>query len=410
MRSVFSLLACLALLGCSDSRRGTGGNGGTGGGGTGGGGGFAGCATAQFAANPLPAAMLVVLDRSSSMAEGSKWISAAQAIVQALDADAFDSMYVGLYAAPSGDVTGPECILGTPVACQAPPFPEVDLALAGTMKSSAGGVRGMIKSWLNSNAPDNGAGDASPMYAGLQAAIGALKAWSPPGGGAAKRILLVVTDGTLSCNQFSNRPGYPDCNGCNHDWEDPDNLVQLVGQANTDGVDTFVVGVPGADTFDSSGCNYPPYHMRLALSAIAAAGAPSYTPSSCTGTTYSQGGADPQVSCHFDMTQGNFSTSALADTMATVRGQVLGCTFALPPAPGGGMLDPTQVNVEYSVNGGPTLDLYKRADPTNTCTQTGCWDWTPDGKVQLVGKACDDVKLAQNANVQIVVGCATVIQ
>ena len=34
-------------------------------------------------------------------------------------------------------------------------------------------------------------------------------------------------------------------------------------------VQTFVIGVPGADTYDSSGCNAPPYHMRLALSAFA---------------------------------------------------------------------------------------------------------------------------------------------
>jgi hypothetical protein len=411
MRSAFRLIACLALLSCNDSRRGVGG---------GAGGGtpasmdnpFAGCATAQFKADPLPAAMLVVLDRSSSMAQNGKWTSAAQAIVQALDADASDSMSVGLYCAPSGTIPGPSCILGTPVACQVPPFPQVDLMPAGMQKSSQGGVRASIKSWLESNAPDTGEGDATPLYGGLQAAIGALKAWSPPSGGPAKRILLVVTDGSIDCTQFSSRSGYPDCNGCDHEWEDPSNLVALVGAANMDpnqSIDTFVVGVPGADTYDPSACNDPPYHMRLALSAIAAAGSPSNLPPGCTGTTYSQSGGDPQVSCHFDMTQGNFSTAALAQTMAQVRGQVLGCTFALPPAPGGGMLDPSQVNVEYT-SGGMTLSLFKRADPSNPCTQTGCWDWTSDGKVQLLGKACDDVKQSPDASVQIVVGCATVIQ
>src|SRR6476659_2241604 len=67
------------------------------------------CATAQFEAHQAPAALLVVLDRSSSMASNNKWNFAAQAVVQALDADIFDSMYVGLYSAPSGSVTGPQC-------------------------------------------------------------------------------------------------------------------------------------------------------------------------------------------------------------------------------------------------------------------------------------------------------------
>jgi hypothetical protein len=107
------------------------------------------------------------------------------------------------------------------------------------------------------------------------------------------------------------------------------------------------------------------------------------------------------------MTQGNFSTQGLADAVAQVRGQVLGCTFSLPQ-PSDGTLDPNLVNVQITA-GGVTRDLYKRKDPANACP-TGCWDWTSDGKVQLFGPACSDVKLAGDANVSIVVGCQTVIQ
>jgi hypothetical protein len=418
--SAFALaLACAAsVASCNDSHRTNGVGGGSdtdasaGTGGPTGGPSFDGCATASYSAQPLPAAMMVVLDRSSSMAQNGKWTSAAQAIVQALDADTFDSMYVGLYAAPTATVTGPACILNLPVACEAPPFPQVDLSFAGQQKSSAGGVRKQIKDWLSANSPDNGVGDASPMYAGLQAAIGALKAWQPPPGMAgARRMLVVVTDGTLSCNQFSSRHGFADCNGCDHDWEDPNNLVQLVGQANNDPstpIDTFILGVPGADTYDASGCNYPPYHMRLALSAIAAAGSPANLPTGCTGTTFSQSGGDPSLSCHFDMTQGNFSTQNVAQAVAQVRGQILGCTYSLPTVDGG-TVDTNFVNVQITANG-TTIDLYKRKDPTNTCSQSPCWDWTPDGKVQLIGAACADVKLATDASVKIVVGCQTVIQ
>ena len=63
-----------------------------------------GCATASYAAHQDPAALLVLLDRSASMADANKYVFAAQAIVQALDQDVFDTMYLGLYATPSGTV------------------------------------------------------------------------------------------------------------------------------------------------------------------------------------------------------------------------------------------------------------------------------------------------------------------
>jgi hypothetical protein len=369
-----------------------------------------GCGKATYVAQQSPAAMLVLLDRSASMADNNKYTFAAQAIVQAIDADVFDTMAVGLMAAPSGTVTGPACIFNLPVACQAPPFPQVDLATAGANKSSAPmGVRHDIKAWLANNSPDTGAGDATPMYSAIQGAFGALTA-VPGLPAGAKRILMVVTDGSWDCTQFSTRPGYPDCNGCDHEWEKPQNVISLVGTQEMDPmtpVETFVVGVPGADTFDASGCNNPPYHMRAGLSAIAYAGSPANAPANCTGKTFTDASPDPAVSCHFDMTQGNFNTQAVADAIAQVRGKVLGCLFDLPTVDGG-MIDPSEVNVTYTING-TTVDLSRRADPSNMCTTMGCWDYSSDGRVQLIGKACDDVGASPNVQVQIVVGCPTII-
>ena len=368
------------------------------------------CGTATYVAKQSPAALLVLLDRSASMADNNKYVSAAQAIVQAIDADVFDTMAVGLMAAPSGTVAGPACIFNLPVACQSPPFPQVDLAVAGMNKSNAAmGVRHDIKAWLTANSPDTGAGDATPMYGAIQAAFGALAAVPglPP---SAKRILLVVTDGSWDCTQFSARSGYPDCNGCDHEWEKPENVVSLVSMQEMDPntpVETFVVGVPGADTYDASGCNFPPYHMRAGLSAIAYAGSPANAPANCTGKTFMDASPDPQVSCHFDLTQGNFNTQALADAIGQVRGKVLGCVFELP-ALDGGMVDPGEVNVSYTVNGMST-DLYRRADPNNPCTTDGCWDYTNDGRVELFGKACTDVGASPDAQVDISLGCATII-
>jgi hypothetical protein len=292
----------------------------------------------------------------------------------------------------------------------APPFPQIDLALAGTEKSSAAtGVRRQIKDWLNTHAPDSdGVGDASPLYDALQIAIGTLQAW--PGDG--KRALMVVTDGTVSCTSFSNRANYQDCNGC-PDWEDPNNIVSLLSSANqatTTPIDTFIVGVPGADTYDASACMYPPYHMRLALSAMAAAGAPNYISPSCDGLTYTQAGGNPTESCHFDMTQpGSFSAAAVADALSTVRGETLGCVFDLPVPPDGSQLDLGYVNVSYTVDG-IAMDLARRADPSNMCTTTGCWDYTPDQtQIELIGQACADISSASSVQVQIITGCVTIV-
>jgi hypothetical protein len=373
---------------------------------------FQGCATGQFQAHQQPAAMLVLLQKSGSMLDQNKWVFAAQAIVQALDQNVFDTMTVGLIAAPSSAVTGPQCVGGITVACGVPAFPQVDLKFAGTNKSSdSTGVRHDIKSWLaNNNAQDYGiGGEGNPLYSAIQASIGAIDLWPGPG----KRILLVVTDGAISCTSLSNRPAYTDGNGCT-DWENPNNIVTLVNQANinsTTPVDTFIVGVPGSDSYDASGVNYPPYHMRAALTDIAYAGSPANVPAGCTHTNpFMQTDPDPSVSCHFDMTQ-NYSATQLANAIAAVRGKVLGCIFDVPQ-PEGGTVDPSKVNVSYETGGTPLADLYKRASPTEDCSQTGCWDYVDasDTQVELYGKACDDVKASTDADVEITVGCETIVK
>ena len=168
-------------------------------------------------------------------------------------------------------------------------------------------------------------------------------------------------------------------------------------------MNTFVVGVPGADSHGES-VNVPPYSVRLALSAYAWAGSPETADPACTGKTFTKTNTDPQTACHFDMTRGNYSVQALVDAIAQIRGRLLGCEYELPPAPEGETLDRGRVNVELSGVGaaGP---LFKRGKPSDTCDD--CWDYTGDGKIVLLGKACEDVKSSPTAKVQIVVGCST---
>jgi hypothetical protein len=104
-----------------------------------------------------------------------------------------------------------------------------------------------------------------------------------------------------------------------------------------------------------------------------------------------------------------YTAAMLSNAINQIRGKVLGCVFDLP-VPEAGTIDKNLVNVEYSVGASPTTSIYRRKDPQNLCATDGCWDYTPDGRVELVGKACAGVKAAPDAKVQIVVGCATLLK
>ena len=254
------------------------------------------CSAVELAASPTPAAALLLVNRSASMGTANKLAVAAQAVIQAVDRSPFDNTTIGLYAAPWGTVTGPACVFQLSVACATATSPQVGLALAGALRlSDSSGVRHAISQWLTSSSADkDGLGDSFPVYDAVRASLDALKAWNPIG----RRLLVLATDGGFSCGQFGSRPGYGDCNGCDHDWEDPGNVIQMLADARADAqrpVETFVIGMPGADTNDARGCDAPPYSMRLALSAMAYAGSPAHVDPACDGRTYVKAGADPHA-------------------------------------------------------------------------------------------------------------------
>ena len=73
---------------------------------------FMGCASAQYEAKYAPAAMMVALDTSGTMASRNKYAYAQQAIVAAIDQRAFDTVALGLLGFPTSDTSAPECLFG----------------------------------------------------------------------------------------------------------------------------------------------------------------------------------------------------------------------------------------------------------------------------------------------------------
>mgnify|MGYP006979932795 CR=1 FL=1 len=92
-----------------------------------------------------------------------------------------------------------------------------------------------------------------------------------------------------------------------------------------------------------------------------------------------------------------------------MRGEVLGCTFDLPEPPQGQELDLGQINVEYRADGTDYV-LGKRGNPSDTCDANGCWDYTNGNtQIELIGKACVDVKSGASVEVKIITGCTTIV-
>jgi hypothetical protein len=368
------------------------------------------CAAESFTAMAAPAAMLFVLDASGSMGDDNKYANAQQAIVTAMNLTTFNTMDLGLLLYPQTKTVPAMCkaLAGLPVNCEVSGLPQVPLTVAGKDTSDATGVRHDIyQELVASTPPSDGVGNGNPVYDALNNGIATLQAFTT-----GKRIMFFITDGGASCTSQDTpqRAYYLDGNGCK-DWEDPDNIVTLLGNAYADAtasINTLVVGVKGADNTDPD--DDPPYRIRRALSAYALAGSPTTVPSGCDGT-YSQAGADPTTPCHFDLTTTPSFATTLANDIATVRNQLLGCTFALPVPKSGGMVDLNQVNVEYSVGSESPVDIDKRASSSDTCeTGGGCWDYNAMGQVELIGAACTAVENATSANVQILVGCKTIIK
>lgn len=364
-----------------------------------------GCASKAYVAAQAPASVLVVLDRSQSMGAGGKWSSAGLAIVSAIDQDTFDTMSVGLLASPSANVEGPACLFKFPVACGNPALPQVAVKPAGKDKSTGSvGPRAEIYKWLSANAPF-GSLDATPLYEAIKSGYASLKLSAAK----AKRILVVITDGTISCTSLSTRKGFKDGNGC-FDWEDPQNLVDLAKAAHDDPTDpvlTFVIGVPGTDAApDTSGASAPPYWVLRALSAMAKVGAPAFVDPTCDGAVT---GGKPAKACHFDMSSGSLDAKALAGNIAKIRGAALGCTYELPVPTDGSTVDKTKVNVRIETPSGNT-DLKKRSDATDTCAADDCWDYDAAGKIELIGRSCATAKALTDGKVNIVVGCKTVVK
>ena len=366
------------------------------------------CLLFSAPATQTPAALLLVVDRSASMSLSSKWATVQQAIVQALDSGGFDDLSLGVLGFPAGSVAAPACLTGivSTVECGTAATPQVAIANAGAAKSGAtSGVRHDIVQYLTATSPDTDPGNTSPVYDPVSLGYAALRS-----AGVNRLALALLTDGGGNCASVSSplRPGYSD--GTCPDWEEPPTMNALIAGAQSDPtqpIATFITGLPGSDSTGGMQGTFAtaPYSMLLALSTYAVSGSPGTVPAACDkSAVFAQAGAAPAAPCHFDLSQAASSTApGVASAIRSSRERAFGCVYDLPT---GHTIDPFLVNISLTT-GGTAAQVPRRASTSNTCAASPCWDYDSQGRLALLGAACDAISAASAVTVEVDVGCAT---
>jgi hypothetical protein len=352
------------------------------GGGAGGSGG--GCVGTSIKAEPSPLDIFVMLDQSGSMLQDagnslSRWKTIQSALTAFVKQPATSGIGMGLqfFGLPQPSVPGcsafpcskdADCGNGCTVCmpqglCQAPFNPDVDscdavdYAWAEVPIQPLPGAGNAILTSIAAHAP----GTNTPTAPALQGAIDHATAWQKAHPGRLT-VVAFATDGLPS-----------ECD------LDPAHLAAIAtaGYVGAPSIKTFVIGVGPA---------------LQELDAIAAAGG--------TATAF-----------HVDVDP--TATDLLVSALNTIRGAAIACTYQLPAPPPGKTLDFDLVNVTYTPGGGAATSIPRVADKAH-CPPGGD-AWYYDGgavptAILLCGATCATVSKDLMAEVEVVLGCSTIVK
>ena len=310
------------------------------------------CLSETLGAQPVPLAMILVMDRSGSMNSPSgntKWDQARNAMIGFADTPGAAGTKLGLTVFPPDPGTGDQC---APTSYT----PVVPIALLPDNGTA-------IKDALLARATTG----STPMAGGLQGGLNAMKdhlAKSPNEEG----VVILVTDGD---------PGA--CSGV----DTVANVSSIASAAakGTPRIRTFVVGMDGA-TFSN-----------LNTIAVAGDGAPTAFNASATG--------DAGVSAQ----------QQLLDALEKIRSGALGCEYVLPvPEANKGTVDPASVEIEFTAGKNDPPAKFRRVDSVSQCGEaTGGFYYdnpTAPKRLILCPASCEDVKKGTAASkLDVVLGC-----
>ena len=330
-----------------------------------------GCATAKAPIQRDPIYMLFVLDGSGSMKEDGKWraaVPALSAFIDSLAAKKDTSFGLGLTVfSDTLDKTGgagPYDTMDVPIAF-------VDDAQASALKSRIGFARPYGQ---------------TPTYSVLSGQYALLEKYAPSAPLETQRghkVLVLMTDGVPTPDADTQKPKIIQA------AKDELALAAPVGP-----ITTFAVGI--GYTFPLDQQVYDPLFMaQLAL----AGGAPNQ-PCLVDEIRFQSN------MCHFQLTPlGGDATQlqlAMAIAFEKIRAKVTSCELVLDRS---GIVDPTLVNVVFT--DAHATEHVVPEDPID--------GWTYDDpiaptKVTLHGQSCQDLKDNPSGDVEVVLGCKTIVK
>ncbi len=311
------------------------------------------CLSETLGAEPVPLAMLIVMDQSTSMNSPTatpKWDAARQAMIAFADTPGAAGAKLGLTFFPLEDSAADECM----VSAYQPVIPLALLPGNGVPLKDALVARPKAK------------GSNTPMGVGLQGGVEIMKKHLADNVNE-EGVIILVTDGS---------PG-----GCSDTIAKVATVAQTA-QNGTPRIRTFVVGMEGANFTN--------------LDTVAAAGGGAPKAFNASGGT-SDAGVSPQ--------------QQLIDALEQIRSGALGCEYVVPtPDASKGTVDPSSVEIEFTAGTNDEPQKFKRVDSEAQCGATTGGFYYDDPKnpkrIILCPASCEDVRGGTaEAKLDVVLGC-----
>jgi len=343
------------------------------------------CATSTSKAGRVNLDMMIMLDRSGSM-QGASWDGVTEALKAFVNQPGLDGVSVGLNYFGQPPSAASMC---TKASCSATDPCQAGCGPCFILPGQATGVCPGILGNLGGDSCN--AVDYSGAAVGIE-----------PIATAAARVVTSI-DGQPTPN--TGTPTFPALQGAityAHDWGKTHAgdamVVVLATDGNPESCDTDTghisqvaasgfMGTPKVTTFAigvGAGLNV--------LNAIAQAGG------SGTAITVDTGG--------------NVNQQFL-DAMNAIRNGALGCVYSIP-VPDDGIPDYNSVNVTYTPSGGGQPAVLPRVDTKAQCPSSGnAWYYdniTAPTQILLCDSTCSVVEADASGEVDVTLGCATVIE